>query len=264
MEKFIIACFFGIFGLCFGSFANVVIYRLPRKMSLVRPGSHCPHCNEKIKWYDNLPLLSYILLGGKCRNCKGKISIRYPLVEALTGFLWVASCLAFGLTPLTFITCFVMLSYIILAFIDIEHYEIPDSINIFLALLGLIALFFAPLEGSILSVSYKSRILSLLSSLILILIFYIFGKLSKKELIGGGDLKLLIASGIFLGWELQVLGLIFASVIGVFVEIPMRLIAKKSLNARLPFGPYLALGFTLALFFGLKFLEWYISFFQLI
>lgn len=264
MFKVFIASMFGLFGLCFGSFGNVVIYRLPKNLSLFKPGSHCPNCKQRIKWYDNLPLLSYIFLGGKCRNCKSGIGLRYLLVELLTGTLWICSYLLFGLTPLTFITCFVLLAFIILAFIDIKYYEIPDSINLFLALLGLIALLVAPLEGKILTISYESRLLSLLSSLILILLFYIFGRLTKKELIGGGDLKLLAAVGLFLGWELQILGLIIASVIGVLVEIPTRLISKKSLKARLPFGPYLVIGFTISLFFGLKFIEWYLSTFQLI
>lgn len=264
MFKVFIASMFGLFGLCFGSFGNVVIYRLPKNLSLFKPGSHCPNCKQRIKWYDNLPLLSYIFLGGKCRNCKKGIGIRYLLVELLTGSLWVVSYLLFGLTSLTFITCFVLLAFIILAFIDLKYFEIPDSINLFLALLGLLALFVAPLEGKILTISYKSRLLSLFSSLILILLFYIFSRLAKKELIGGGDLKLLAAVGLFLGWELQILGLIIASVIGVLVEIPSRLISKKSLKARLPFGPYLVLGFTISLFFGLKFIEWYLSTFQLI
>ncbi len=264
MTSTYIASLFVIFGLCFGSFANVLIYRLPRKISLVERSSHCPNCQAKIKWYDNIPLFSYIILGGKCRNCHSKISFRYLLVEVLTAALWLFTYLYLGLTALAIITCFILLAFIVLTFIDIEYYEIPNRLNIFLALLGVVALFIAPIEGRVLVISYKSRLLSLVSSMILIALFYIFGKLAKKELIGGGDLKLLAAIGIFLGWELQILGLIIASLIGVFVEIPARLITKKSLQAKLPFGPYLALGFTVSLFFGLKFIEWYLSFFQLI
>lgn len=257
------ACMFAAFGLIFGSFANVAIHRIPKGMSLFRPGSHCPHCKQKIKWHDNLPLISYLILRGRCRHCQKKISFRYVFLEGLTGILWLASYLAFGLTPLAIISCFVLLAFIILAMIDIDTFEIPDGINIFLALLGVISMFVAPIKGDFLTVDYKSRLFSLLSSLLLLLLFYVSGRLSKKELIGGGDLKLLIAAGLFLGWELQLLGLVFASLIGVLVEIPYRLLSKKSLKARLPFGPYLAMGFSLALFFGLRFLEWYLAFFQL-
>ena len=261
MDEFY-ACMFAGFGLIFGSFANVAIHRIPKGMSLFRPGSHCPHCKQKIKWHDNLPLISYLILRGRCRHCQKKISFRYVFLEGLTGILWLASYLAFGLTPLAIISCFVLLAFIILAMIDIDTFEIPDGINIFLALLGVISMFVAPIKG-ISHCCYKSRLFSLLSSLLLLLLFYVSGRLSKKELIGGGDLKLLIAAGLFLGWELQLLGLVFASLIGVLVEIPYRLLSKKSLKARLPFGPYLAMGFSLALFFGLRFLEWYLAFFQL-
>ncbi len=146
------ACMFAGFGLIFGSFANVAIYRIPKGMSLFRPGSHCPHCKQKIKWHDNLPLISYLILRGRCRHCQKKISFRYVFLEGLTGILWLASYLAFGLTPLAIISCFVLLAFIILAMIDIDTFEIPDGINIFLALLGVISMFVAPIKGNFLTV----------------------------------------------------------------------------------------------------------------
>ena len=134
----IIIAFIVVFGLCFGSFLNVVIYRLPNNMNIAFPSSHCPNCNYKLKWYDNIPVLSYIILKGKCRNCKEKISPRYMIVEILTAILILVCYLKFDLSLMFILSSIAVMVYICITFIDSKHYIIPDSLNIILGIISVV------------------------------------------------------------------------------------------------------------------------------
>lgn len=255
-----------IVSLCIGSFLNVVIYRLPNKMSLSKPASHCPTCNNPIKWYDNIPILSYLFLGGKCRHCKEKISIRYLIVEATTAVIATLIYIRFGLTPLSFLSIIVFYCFVAIFFIDAKHYEIPDSLVIIIALVGIVSIFIAPLDyakGDF-SITYVDKLISLAVSLALLVLVMLFEKILKRELIGGGDIKLFAAVGLFIGWQLALLGVMLAAIIGVLVEIPFSKLLKRekaegSNSSVLPFGPYLVIGFMISLLFGLNILSFYMS-----
>ncbi len=253
-----------IFGLIFGSFANVCIYRLPKGKSIVKPGSYCPYCKKEILWYDNIPLLSYIILKGKCRNCGKKISPRYFIVELLTGILFFLIYKNFGLNSSFFIYSLFVLSLIIISFIDIETFLISDIIVIPGIFLGLIFSFFFPniqlLEGKNLEGLFYS-----LEGLLLgggILLFFAFlGKLAfKKDAMGGGDIKLLGMIGSFLGWKCVFLSLFFGSLIGTIISLSLIALKKKKVDEYIPFGPYLGIGAVISLFLkGHTFLGFFIN-----
>lgn len=249
--KIIIAVFVTIFGLCIGSFLNVIIYRCPRKLSIVKPGSFCPKCKEPIKFYDNIPIISYIILGGKCRHCKEKISFRYPLVEGLTGLSYLASFLMFGLDLYTIFACLIATILIVISFIDLDLMIIPDTCV--LILLGLaIILFFIPSNYKI---DWLDKIIGLGVVSVLYLTFSIASKIRKKDLIGFGDIKLLAAMSLILGWESILLGLFVASLVALVYEV----IINKNRTKKFPFAPFLSIGFMFALYFGPKLVAWYIG-----
>ncbi|MFN4226771.1 MAG: prepilin peptidase [Candidatus Ratteibacteria bacterium] len=240
-----------ILGLFFGSFANVCIYRLPKGKSIIYPGSFCPHCNKPIKWYDNIPVLSYIFLKGKCRNCQKTISPRYPAVELLTGILFLLIFKKFGLSVSTLIYIFLTLCLIIISFIDIDTFLISDVIVIPGIFIGLLISFLFP------QIHNMDRINGFLYSFtgtILgggILIFLgIIGKiLFKKDAMGGGDVKLLGMIGAFLGWKSVFLTLFFGSLFGTLISLILILLGKKKIEDLVPFGPYLAIGAFISIFF---------------
>lgn len=253
-----IIAFVAIIGLCFGSFLNVIIYRLPNNMNIAYPPSHCTSCGYKIKWYDNIPVISYIILGGKCRNCKEKISIRYMLVEILTSVLVLACYFVFDLSVMFVLASIAIMIYICIAFIDIKHYIIPDSLNIILGIIGIASLFFKMEHGSI-TIDWIDRLIGLGVGFLLLLIFVLFEKILKKEVIGGGDVKLIIVTGLFLGWQLLLLGIFIGSIVACIVEIPLSFNKSLREEHRLPFGPYLVIGFVVSLLFGLSILNWYLG-----
>lgn len=241
-------------GCCFGSFYNVLIHRLPAQESIVRPGSHCPRCSHPISFYDNIPLISYAILRGKCRYCGERISLRYPLVEGLTGALALLLFLNCGLTPQFFIDCILVSLLIIITFIDVDTYTIPDALSV----PGIAAGF---------ALSFFAMRLSWLDSLIGIFLgggaFYLiavgFEYFRHKEGLGGGDIKLLAMIGAFLGWPGVVLTVLAASLIGTVVGVVIIWRSRKGLDARIPFGPFLACGAVLYLFWGQAFYRWYVG-----
>ncbi len=250
-----------LLGAVFGSFLNVVIYRLPLGMSLALPPSHCPVCGEKLKWYHNIPVLSYIFLRGKCAFCKTRISPRYIFVELLNCFLWLICYLLYGNTLFTF-TAMIFLSVLICVFfIDSEHMIIPDSLNIIIALLGLILVLFG---NSALSASPLDRILTAIGMLCFgLLLFFSFKFFAKKEAIGGGDIKFFAAAGLFLGWKLIFLAVFAASVAGCVFILASRLSSRsKSPGKPYPFGPFLAVTSAISMFFGNTIINFYVSLFN--
>ena len=241
-------------GCCFGSFYNVLVHRLPAKESIIRPGSHCPRCGHPISFYDNIPLLSYLILRGRCRYCGESISLRYPLVEGLTGALVLLLFLRYGLMPQFLIECVFVSLLIIITFIDLDTYLIPDV----LSLPGLVAGF---------AFSFLTPRLSWLDSLLGIVLgggfFYLvavgFQYLRHKEGLGGGDIKLLAMIGAFLGWPGVVFTVLAASLIGTAVGVVVMWRSQKGLGAMVPFGPFLATGAVFYLFWGEEFYRWYVG-----
>lgn len=261
--KIVVLSFLGLIFLCLGSFLNVLIYRLPIEESLTKTNSHCPKCNHKLKWYENIPLLSYIIQGGKCRGCKQKISIQYPLVESLALVMFVISYIRFGLSIEMILFTLLLLVFIVIFAIDIKHYIIPNSLNITVLVLGALVLFFphSSINGQM-SINFIDRLIGFGVSFAIFLIFFVLEKLLKKELIGGGDIKFFFGIGLFMGWQLLLLGLFISALIGVVVAIFKKIIkSEKFLNKVIPFGPYLTIGFAFAYIFGLDIINLYFSLF---
>ena len=227
-----IAVYIFIMGLLFGSFYNVVGMRLPNNKSIIFPGSHCEKCNHKLSWYENIPLASYILLGGKCKNCHTKISIWYPAIELFTGMLFLISYYTFGLTP-EFAIAIIISSLVSIIFVsDINYYIILDSpLIIGSILIIIIKLLTTTLTSTLLSIGSGVLIFAIMYSIMLLgnLIF-------KKESLGGGDIKLSFIAGLVLGPKLGILYIIF----GAFLAFPYAIyITIRNKENMLPFGPFL-------------------------
>lgn len=231
-----------IFGTLFGSFFNVVGYRLPNKESIVFPSSHCPNCGHALKPYELIPILSFLCLGGKCKGCKEKISWIYPIFELFTGLLFMFSYIRFGFSIDLVISLTVVSTLLIIIISDIRYYIIPDEILIIGSILVLIELF---IKGG-----FNLVLSSLISGIVAFLSMYLlkcFGDfLFKKESMGGGDIKLLFFFGLFLGWPLAVTSIFLASFIGL--PISLYIMFKKDTNI-IPFGPFLSIA-ALIFFFS--------------
>lgn len=243
-----------ILGAVVGSFLNVCICRLPRDESIVSPPSHCPNCSCGIRWYDNIPLISYLLLRGKCRGCGTRISPQYPLVELLNGLLTLALFLRFGPT-FSFLVLFLFCSaLVVITFIDLEHQIIPDEISLPGILLGFLFSFFMPGHTWL-----NSVIGILLGGGSLLLVASGYHWLTGKEGMGGGDIKLLAMMGAFLGWKAIPFIIFASSLVGSVIGISLMLIKKKDSKLAIPFGPYLAFAAILYIFYGRPLIHWYLT-----
>ena len=270
--QWIDAVFGGIFGLVLGSFLNVVIHRLPIMMeqqwareyadannaaapvpadapaplSLIYPASRCPHCGHQIRWFENIPVLSYAALGGRCSACKAKISPRYPIVELVTGGLFFFCFARWGINPTGFIWCGFAAALLTLALIDWDTTLLPDSITLPLVWAGLIAAVLrwttTPLDAALWGavVGYMS----------LWTIYWVFKLLTGKEGMGFGDFKLFAALGAWFGWQALVPIILMASIIGAAVGIAMKINSQLREGGYVPFGPFLAGAGLTAMFFG--------------
>ena len=243
-----------ILGLIVGSFNNVCIYRIPRNESIIYPASHCPKCRSKIKPIDNIPLLSYILLKGRCRNCKSKISIQYPIVELLTGLTYLIIYLIYGLSVQTLIYIILSSALIIIAFIDLNEQIIPDVISLPGIVIGLILSFIVPY------ISFINSALGVVVGGGIILIIGLAGSvIFKKEAMGGGDVKLAAMIGAFLGWRYMVISLFLGFFIGALTGIILIIAKIKKREDAIPFGPFIVLGSFITLLWGEKILLWYLG-----
>ena len=244
-----------ILGLIVGSFSNVCIYRIPRNESMIYPASHCPKCRSSIRPIDNIPLLSYILLKGKCRNCGSKISIQYPVVEFLTGIIYIFIFLIYGLTLQSLIYIILSSALIIIAFIDLNEQIVPDIISLPGIVIGLILSFFVPY------ISFINSVLGVVVGGGIILVIGLVGSvIFKKEAMGGGDVKLAAMIGAFLGWKYTIISLFLGFFLGALVGIFLILLKIKSKEDMVPFGPFIALGSFITLLWGEKILLWYTGF----
>ncbi|MFW6028621.1 MAG: prepilin peptidase [Halanaerobiales bacterium] len=238
-------------GLIIGSFLNVCIYRIPKGKSVIFGRSYCMNCGHQIRWYELIPVLSYLFLGGKCSNCKQKLSLQYPLVELLNGaaYLWIYYI--YGLSYETLLYSFFVSALIIISFIDWKIMIIPDSANIFIFTLGLVNLMLNRTDW----LNYVIGLFAVSSFLVLIAI------LTKGQM-GGGDIKLMAASGLLLGWKIILLAFILGVFIAAIISIIILIVRKgKSL---VPFGPYLSIGLFVSILYGDRIINWYINKFILI
>jgi len=260
MLVLIFSLFIFCFGLVVGSFLNCVIYRLETGENFLRGRSLCPNCKHILEWKDLIPILSFILLKGKCRYCGKKISFQYPIVEFLTGFLFFLIS-KFYFFPIIFqnslTTIYLLLTtsfLIVIFFFDFKHYLIPDRVIYPAILVSLTFLFLYP----------KSYILNPLCSAFGASLFFFFIYLiSKGKWMGFGDVKLAFLIGLFLGFPKILVALFFAFFIGALIGIGLILAKKKTLKSEVPFGPFLITGAFLALFFGENLIPWYLNFFLL-
>lgn len=260
MEQFYLICAYvlsGVLGLCVGSFLNVLIYRWPNNMSIAKPNSHCPTCKYELRWYDNIPVLSYLMLGGKCRSCKTHISFRYTAVELANTLLWLLCALLFWQKsiPLACIYMVVCSIFICIFFIDLEHKIILDRFQIALLVLGIASIFFDK------DVAWGSHIIGGLGGFVVFyLISWGFEILRHKEGLGGGDVKLAGVVGLLLGWERLLLGLLIATIpAAIILAILSR--GKEGEEREFPFAPFLVIGFGISMLFGTGIIGWYLSLF---
>lgn len=243
-----------VFGLCVGSFLNVCIYRVPESKSIAYPGSMCPLCGAKIQFYDNIPLLSYALLKGRCRNCRTPISLRYPLVELLSGALAVSILIRYGLTPEAAVIFVFVAVLIVITFIDIDHRIIPDVIS----LPGIAAFFLA--ARLIPTVTWRDSLIGIVvGGGSLFLVAWLYHLITRKEGMGGGDIKLLAMIGAMIGWKGVLFTIFASSATGTVVGLIVMLIKRQNMKLAVPFGPFLAFGAVVYLFYGPQLIAWYLQ-----
>lgn len=241
-----------VFGICIGSFLNVVIWRVPNKLSFVTGRSFCPKCNEQIKSYDLIPIFSFLFLGGKCRNCHSKISFRYPLIEFIVGILYVFSFYVLGFTLSAILVCALVSILVCVTMVDFDTMEIPDGFNLMLIIPAIAAIFVFP------EVSITARIIGLFAvSLPMFLIAWLTGGF------GGGDIKLIAVCGFLLGWQNVLVATFIALVLGAIVGVYLKATHKIEKNQPIPFGPYLCAGIYIAILFGNLLVDSYLSLFNI-
>jgi leader peptidase (prepilin peptidase) / N-methyltransferase len=275
----LIAIFVFLFGLIIGSFLNVCIVRIPGGKSIVRPGSACPKCGTAIKPYDNIPVLSYLLLGGKCRKCKNPISAMYPLVEFLTAVLFLACFKAFGLTPIALKWAVFSAIMVVLVFTDLRERLLPDVVNYTGLGLGLVLSFFTqpadgtahwlanrmfefPPPGPVLSFA-DAVFGAAFGSALLWGVSEAYFKLRRREGMGLGDVKMMLMAGAFLGVKRTLLTIFAGSLLGSVLGIVFILARRKGSDYELPFGTFLGMAALLVVFFGTPVVNWYQSQFTL-
>ena len=237
------------FGLIMGSFCNVVIYRLPQGKSIVTPGSQCRSCGSLIRPWDNIPLLSFFWLRGRCRSCKDPISTRYPAVECISGVLFVLLYLKFGLSMTFTVYGFLTSALLIIALIDLDHKIIPNAITLPGIAVGL---------GLSLGILPITPLASLFGLIIGGTVFYLIAFVSKGGM-GGGDIKLIAMIGTFLGLQGGLFTIFTSALLGSMVGLMLMLLRKKGRKDRIPFGPFLSCGAILFMLSGDNIIEWYFN-----
>ncbi len=245
-----------VLGSIFGSFLNVVIYRLPKGLSVIKPGSYCPNCQTEIKWYKNIPIFSYLFLKGKCSTCDKPISFLYPIVELLTGIIFVVF-LYNSESILEFVVYIVIaMLFLCLVFIDFKDYLLPDVLLSIIFLVSLI--YFGYEEG----LNAWPRILfGLMTGTALWILRFASSLIYKKEAFGLGDVKLGALMGFLLGIPDALIAIFFGFVIAAFIFFFLIIFKKVSKDTCLPFGPYMVFGMISFLLYGEEIIQWYVKFF---
>lgn len=242
-----------LIGLCVGSFLNVCIHRLPAGRSIVSPPSACTACGAPIRWYDNIPLLSYLLLRGRCRSCRAAISLRYPIVELLAGLFALAVWLRFGWHVQAPVYFLFIAALLVITFIDLDHRIIPDVITLPGIPLGFAFSFLLPgLSGldALLGIAVGGGSL--------LVVAWGYRLVTGKEGMGGGDVKMLAMIGAFIGWQGVLFTIMASSLAGTLAGVAVMIRMGKGLKLAVPFGPFLAIGAILYLFFGSQLIDWYL------
>ncbi len=244
-----------VFGSVIGSFLNVCIYRIPQNIAIARPRSYCPKCSNPIRALDNIPIISFVMLKGRCRNCDKKIRLQDPAVELLTALLTIAVVLKFDFTILTIFYLSFIYILITISFIDLEHMIIPDSLVFVAALLGLMALIF-----NILPISWPdSAYGALLYGGGLALAGYAGKLIYKMETMGWGDVKLALVMGLCLGWIMSIVSLVLSVLIATFYIVLGMAAGRLTRKQMIPFGPFLALGTVISFLWGSEILGLYLQ-----
>lgn len=245
----------GLFGLIVGSFLNVCIHRLPRHESLATPPSHCPSCGRRIHWFENIPVLSYVWLGGRCRGCRVRISRLYPLVELTTAVTFVAAYDLFGPGWLLASRLVFACAMIVLLVIDLQHRILPNVITVPGTVVGFLFSLFAP-------PGWRSALIGIaVGGGVLLLISEVYFRVRGEEGLGMGDVKMLAMIGAFLGWKLMLVTLVLASFVGSLVGVAMIAMDRTNLKYALPFGSFLAVSAVAASVVGDSLLAWYLSYY---
>ena len=247
---------FALAGLVVGSFLNVCIHRLPRRESLLWPASHCPACNRPLAWYENVPIVSWLVLRGRCRTCRAPIAGRYLLVELVTGVVFAGGAAVYGVTPLAAVRLAFASALIVLFMIDLRHQILPNAITLPGIAAGFAASWFLP-------PGWVSSLIGIVAGGgILLAIAGAYYRVRGQEGLGMGDVKMLAMIGAFLGWPLTILTLVLASCAGSLAGVSLMASGRGGLQAALPFGTFLALGALVAAVAGDGILAWYLGFYQ--
>jgi leader peptidase (prepilin peptidase) / N-methyltransferase len=242
-----------LFGAVVGSFLNVCIYRLPLGASIVFPASACPHCRRELSWYENVPILSWLILRGRCRSCRAPIGVRYPIVEAISAVMFAAAFWYYGWTPLLVARLIFGCALLVLFAIDLEHHLLPNAITLPGIVVGFLFSFVA-------EPGWQSSLIGIVAGGgVLLATFYLWLWIRKIEALGMGDPKMLAMIGAFLGWKLTLLTLMLASFLGSVIGVLMIATRRGGLASQLPFGCFLALGAAVAAFSGNQILDWYLG-----
>lgn len=235
-----------LYGLLIGSFLNVLIYRIPKKENIAVVRSHCMKCNYQLKWYDLVPLFSWLFLRGRCRKCKEKISVQYPIVEALNGCLYLVVFYRFGLSIDSLLYCLLFSALLALSVIDFRTYEIPVGFNYFILALGLVRVV----------TDYQNWLQYVIGFFSVSTFLFLIVVLSKGRAMGGGDVKLMATCGLLIGWKLIILAFLLGCILGSVIHIIRMKVSGE--DHVLAMGPYLSMGVALAILFGNQWINWYL------
>ena len=231
-----------IFGSIWGSFSNVCIRRIPNNTSVIKGRSHCPSCNKLIKWYDNIPLLSFLILKAKCRDCSTTIDVKYFIIELISALNFVLIFYLFGFSSTTILFFILSIGFLIIFFIDLKHFIIPNEITYPLMMLGFLKSFVPNLNLNLFPNFINSLIGGFFGYVIIWLVIFIYKKLRNKEGMGLGDAKLVSVIGFWFGWISIPFVIFFSSAIALIKVIPDLIKNEKNLSSEIPFGPYLIVG----------------------
>lgn len=237
-----------LYGIVIGSFLNVCIYRIPKNENIVTTRSHCMQCGYQLAWYDLVPLFSWLALGGKCRKCKTKISVQYPLIEGLNGIMYLIVFIRYGLSVDSLLYCLLFSALLTLSVIDFRTYEIPVGINYFILILGLVRVI----------TDYHNWADYLIGFLCVSVFLYVIYLVTHGRGIGGGDVKLMAVCGLLLGWQLVILAFLLGCIIGSICHIIRMRISDA--DHVLAMGPYLSIGVMIAALWGNSMISWYLGY----
>ena len=243
-------------GLCVGSFLNVCIHRLPRRESIAWPGSRCGSCGRALAWFENVPIVSWLVLRGRCRTCGAAIAVTYPLVEAATGAIFVAGFVLYGWTPLLAVRLLFACALIVLFVIDLRHRILPNVVTLPGMAVGVASSLFLP-------PGWRASVIGVVGGAgVLLLIAEVYARARGEDGLGMGDVKMLGLIGAFLGWPLMLLTLVLASFMGSIVGIGVLLTNRGGMKAALPFGTFLTVAAFVSMAAGDAILSWYLAFYQ--